>query len=195
MYDLRRIRCVTEHYSELQGLGVVPISLWLLGWAAYDAGLVSLPGLLGNRWVLGLTSLAVVVALTLVIQKLYNRAFGWISPDPQRQSESRAPGFWFSYLSVMAIFFLSQARPETSFTGLLIAGTAWGMWWSRREAKHWLALGIIIAGMSLAPLLDGLLGPGYPSATVRDITIKVVAAVGLLVIGTMDHLTLVRTLG
>ena len=31
MYDLARIRYVTEHYHDLQGLIRLPVSLWLLG--------------------------------------------------------------------------------------------------------------------------------------------------------------------
>ncbi len=195
MYDLRRIRYVTEHYRDLQGLALVPISLLLLGWAAYDAGLVQLPGLLGNPWVLGLTSIVMVVALIEVIQKLYDRAFGWISPDPQRQSDPSKRAFWPAWLALMASYFLEQVRPETSSYGVLIAICIASGWWFQKEAKHWLVLALIVGVMSLAPLLDGLIGPVYPSATVRDITIKVVAAIGLLVVATMDHLTLVRTLG
>ncbi len=195
MYDLRRIRYVTEHYRDLQGLALVPISLLLLGWAAYDAEWIRLPGLLANRWVLVPGMVVIVMVLGWVIGTLYDRAFGWISLDPQRKSESRTPGFWSTFLYFMAIVFLTQARPETSFVGLLIAASISGWWWIRKDAKHWLALIVIIAVMSLVPLLDGLLGPVYPSATVRDITIKVVAAIGLLVVATMDHLTLVRTLG
>lgn len=49
MYDLPRIRYVTEHYHDLQGLTLLPFSLWLLAWAGYDLGWVRPTGWLGHE--------------------------------------------------------------------------------------------------------------------------------------------------
>ncbi len=192
MYDLARIRYVTEHYRDLQGLTLLPFSLWLLAWAGYDLGWVRPTGWLANEFLLFPASLAVTMVLVWQISRLYERAFGWIAPEPKRKPIRRE-----SYgvaAAIMGPIFLKDAFPAVSYIGL--AGTSWALYiWlylGRREVKHHLVLSILLATMSLAPLFNADL---YPSATARDVAIKLVTAAGILVVGTIDHLTLVRTLG
>ncbi len=195
MYDLRRIRYVTEHYRDLQGLALVPISLWLLGSAAQDAGWLSTPGSLLNRYILLVVSVLVVFALMYLIGRLYDRAYGSVAASENRRVEDDKRilmAFWVAiWLTVLATDLIASL----SRIGMWVSiGVVW-VWWIRRWDRWVLTLGIVVAVMTLAPLLEGLLGPVYPSVTARDIAIKLVTATGILLIGTRDHLLLVRTLG
>jgi hypothetical protein len=192
VYDLERIRYVTKHYQELRGLELVPVSLFLFGWAAYDVGWIRLTGWVGNEWVLGPISISVVLLLMWLITRLYDRVFGRIVPEPRRNMDSKDGRFRPWGFGIVGAVLLTQHRPEVSYVGLLMAIYLGLMYGRRRDARHWLALGILSAVMSLAPLIDSSL---YPSATVREVAIKLVAGVGVLAAGTIDHLTLVRTLG
>ncbi len=194
MYDLARIRYVTEHYRDMQGLALVPLSLFFMGWAAYDAGWFRPPGWLGIELVLGLISLTAALVLTWVIEKLYERTFGQITPDPSRESEPKGIGFWIWFAAYTSINALTVARDDISYLGVMIFMFTVLFSWRLRARKHWLILAAAIAFMTLIPLLDDVVGPVYSSATTRDITIKLVFATGILVIGTVEHLTLVRTL-
>ncbi len=194
MYDLARIRYVTEHYRDLQGLSQLPFSLWFLAWAGYDLGWVRPSGWLANEYLLFPASWAVTMVLMWQISRLYERAFGWIAPERQpKRKASRRASYVFA-AAFMAPIALKNALPGMSTIGLLGAVLSLYVWLDqgRREARHYLVLGILLTAMSLAPLLDGTF---YPSATARDAAIKLVAAAGVLVVGTIDHLTLVRTLG
>lgn len=130
------------------------------------------------------------------IEKLYERPFGWIATEriPKVKPNKRASWLAVGVLTAlsMSISFLYEARPVVSALGLYIALGVFMGWGRRSERRHLLGLGILLVAMSLAPLIDISL---YPSVTVRDASIKLVMAVGILTVGTIDHLTLVRTLG
>ncbi len=195
MYDLRRIRYVTEHYQDLQGLTMLPLSLYFLAWAAYDLGWIVLPAWLPRGWQLLVASYVVVVALMWLIGKLYERAFGWIAPDAPRGYKPSKSEFWGILCLYMAGMWLATLRPEVSRLGLILAYFATLQGWLRRRSGYWLALVVLIAATSVAPLLDDVIGPIYPTVTAREVAIKLVTAIGLMVVGTLDHLALVRTLG
>lgn len=196
MYDLARIRYVTEHYHDLQGLIRLPVSLWLLAWSAYDLGWTYPPAWFTNEWLLFPVAAIPFLALMWPIEKLYKRSFGWIAPAPRPKVKPNKHAFWIlcgglTFWS-LAIFFLTEERPVVSKLGLYISFCVFLEWRRRSDAKHVFAIGIILVAISLAPLLDSTL---YPSAKARDVAIKLVAAAGILAVGTIDHVTLVRTLG
>ena len=192
MYDLARIRYVTEHYRDLQGLTLLPYSLWLLAWAGYDLGWVRPNGWLSHEWLFVGACFAIMIALMLAIGKLYELAFGWISAEPRTERETSTWEIAAYLVPTMLASELSRAQPEVSRFGLHIAITVLWLWRRRDDRKLHLPLAILLAAISFAPLFDANL---YPSATARDVAIKVVAAVGILAIGTFNHLLLVRTLG
>ncbi len=195
MYDLRRIRYVTEHYEDLKGLTLVPLALWLLGSAAQDVGWLSTPGWLSNTLILAWVSVLVVLALMYLIGRLYERAYGSVAPDEVRRVEFDERAFMAYWLAVSLTFLAVDLLPSLSQMGMAVCITLLWVWWIRRRDKHVLTLAIVVAVMTLAPLLEGLLGPVYPSVTARDIAIKLVTATGILLVATRDHLMLVRTLG
>ena len=195
MYDLKRIRYVTEHYRDLQGLTAMPFSLFLLGLAAYEAGWIKPSGWLANEWLLGLLSLSAMFALMWGIGKLYDRAFGWIQPDTRRESREGSVEAWVWGGLWGLAFGLAHSFSAMSLFGLWVVAWASQSWLHRKQAVHWLVLAVLIAGMTLTPLLDGALGTPYSSATAHEIAIKLVTAIGITIVGTLDHLTLVRTLG
>ncbi|MDP9351382.1 MAG: hypothetical protein M3P51_07575 [Chloroflexota bacterium] len=195
MYDLTRIAYVTRHYEALKGLTYLPVALWLLGWAAYDVGWIERPMWIPFDWLFGMLSTIVMLLSLELISRLYDRWFGWVSTGDkhkQKRSGRENAAYLGAYVSLSMFRTL---RSDVSEPGLLIVGAVlWAFWF--RLGTNWLAaLGAVIGAMSVAPLLDGVLGPVYPSPTARDVSIKVVAAVGFLLVGTLNHLTLVRTLG
>ncbi len=195
MYDLKRVRYVTRHYRDLRGLTLFPFSLLFLSLAAYDAGWIRLSGWLSNKYLLVVASTLIVLALMQLIERLYDRAFGRVVPDPDGEGEFDKRAFKVFLVALWLNSFISDLVPKLSHIGLLVCIVVFWLWWMDREDKHILVLGIVVAAMTLAPLLEGVLGPLYPSAKARDIAIELVTAVGILVIGTMHHLTLIRTLG
>ncbi len=195
MYDLKRVRYVTRHYRDLRGLTLFPFSLLLLGMAAYDAGWIRFSGWLSNGYLLFGVSFLVLFALTVLIERLYDRAFGRVVPDPDGEGEFDKRAFKVFLVALWLISLITDLVPKLSHIGLVLCLSVLWTWWMDREDKHALVLGIVVAAMTLAPLLEGVLGPLYPSAKARDIAIELVTAVGILVVGTMRHLTLVRTLG
>lgn len=198
MYDLARIRYVTEHYAEMAGLTLLPYSLWFLGWAAYDLGWIGSPSWLSNEWLFSLVTLILATIASFGIGWLYERSFGKVTRTSTRPARPTWRTFWVWMVLYMLINFLPELRPEVSKVGLYFV--LWAVLYPPIVLKigipaSWTRLGIVIGAMSLAPLLEPLVGPIYPSPLVRDIVIKVVAGIGILLIGVANHLTLVRTLG
>lgn len=195
MYDLMRIRYVTEHYEDLKGLSLLPMSLFFLALVAYDRRWIGPPSWLAHGPLPALTGFVIAMVLMGIINVLYDRAFGLIVPSKHKRSESGKHEHWIWGGVYGLVAMLNSMRPEMSLLALGVSVCVFSSWWHRREAKHLLAFGVLIAGMSFAPLLDGALRMLYSSGTTWDITVNLVIAAGLLVIGTIDHLTLVRTLG
>lgn len=198
MYDLARIRYVTEHYAEMAGLVLLPYSLWFLGGAAYDLGWIGSPSWLSNDWLFSLVTLILATITSFGIGWLYDRTFGKVTRVPTRPPRPTRRDFWIWMAVYMCANWLPILRPEVSRIGVhvtlfTLVFTTLGM--KLRVPTSWIALGILVGAMSLAPLLDPLVGPVYPSALARDVVIKVVIGTGLLLIGVANHLTLVRTLG
>ena len=174
MDDLRRIRYVTEHYEQLQGLRLLPLSVpFLLSslWRLAPSGATTLPG---TAWTLLLVS---AFAASALIGRYYARQFGQAHPFR-----------WWSVLQIVAgtaAFFalewLQEIRPfpvplPVLFIAVVLArvGTAAG--WLR---SHYLWIAAACALFGLLPVLgvpldlraaalDGLIGGGLAVAAIGD---------------------------
>jgi hypothetical protein len=198
MYDLARIRYVTEHYAEMAGLVLLPYSLWFLGWAAYDLGWIGTPSWLSNEWLFSLVTLILAASASFGIGWLYERSFGKVTRNSIRLPKPTRRDFWTWVFGGTFVMTLSELGPDLSKVGLYFV--LWAVVYpilvlKIRISATWTGLGIIIGAMSLAPLLDPLVGPVYPTPLIQDVVIKLVIGTGLLLIGVANHLTLVRTLG
>lgn len=177
-YDLQQIRYVTQNYSNLQGLRLIPIGLWFL-----IAGLVP-PGCT-------IATLVIALVMTWLIGVYYSRQFGRVRP-------TTSPS-WKSYLvALLALAVVIAAwtadtylKPPIDVLGLTIALGLFLVWLqpTYRPRLHYLAVAILVAGVSLLRLLR--LSPDHPISypmLAGSLGILLVLLVG----GLFDHLLLVR---
>jgi hypothetical protein len=175
MDDLRRIRYVTEHYEQLQGLRLLPLgvpfllsSLWRLTHPALE------PFLSASGWALLLASAFVLSAL---IGRYYARHFGQAHPLRWRTV--------LPLVAVTAAFFwlewLQELRPlpvplPVLFVAVVLARIGMAAGWLR---SHYLFIAAACAMFALLPLLgvpleiraaalDGLIGGGLAVAAIGD---------------------------
>lgn len=173
MDDLRRIHYVAEHYEQLQGLRLLPLSvpflLSSLSRLAPSAALLS-----GGGWTLLLIS--AFVASTL-IGRYYSRRFGDTRPFRWRSVLQVAAGT----AAFFALEWLQEIRPfpvslPILFVAVVLArvGTAAG-----RLRSHYLWIAAACALFGLLPVLgasldvraaafDGLIGGGLAVAAIGD---------------------------
>jgi MFS family permease len=177
-YDLEQIRYVTQNYSNLQGLRLIPLGLWLL-----IVGLVTIEfaiPLLLAAWV-----------LTWLIGVYYNRSFGKV--------RSLTSPSWKSYLvGLLALAALIAAavadrylKLPVNLLGLTMATGLFLTWLqpAYRPRLHYLVVAVLVAAVSLLQLF------GIPAANSTFYPV-LAGSVGILLViligGLFDHLLLVR---
>lgn len=177
-YDLQQIRYVTQNYSNLQGLRLIPLGLWLL-----IVGLVTIE--------FAIPLLLAAVVLTWLIGIYYKRQFG--------QVHSMTSPTWKSYLLgllVLAVLIAVAVMDwylelPVSLLGLTMAIGLFLVWIqpAYRPRLHYLVVAILVAAMSLLPPLGIFAGgPAFHPVWAGSLGILLVILVG----GLFDHLLLVR---
>jgi hypothetical protein len=190
MPDLDRIRYVTTHYRDLQGLRLLPYGAALLVWALGLGVWPSVP------WV---SPLALWLALGLfwLISRYYTRTFGRVQPV---QAISRAGLAVLALLLVAMLALPLAARAHVHMPlGLLLGGGSLlcaaagvsGLWRAGglRLRAHWIILALLLAATSVLVML--------PLFRHRNTLLAVsLGAWGLAAIigGVLDHRLLRRTL-
>jgi hypothetical protein len=179
-YNLKQIRYVTQNYSSLQGLKLLPLGLWLLFISLFTSEL---------RWVISTLLLAIV--LTWLVGIYYNRQFG------QVRSLS-SPSWKFVLVGLLALALLAASAAidhyvvlPVSLLGLTIAMGLIVSWLqpAYRPRLHYPVMALLIAGTSVLPLLG--IAPGNP--TLYPIAVLYMSMMLFLLIGGLfDHLLLVR---
>lgn len=188
MYDLERLRFVTERYPHLQGLRLVPLGVvFLLSAAWRDGQLQRMSDVAGHAagfWFMGL----LIAALTIssVLGRYYQRHFGTV--QPQHRAKDPLLFILFVALFAAAVWVQDNLRSHLSLP-LVVIGTLLaylGLAGGQRRG-HYLALA---AGcLVFANLADF----GVP-VHARSVLLDDLIGVGLIVIGLGDHLLLRRTL-
>ena len=190
MPDLERVRFLAEHYRQLQGLKRLPIGLFLI-----LAGPIRLGWVPGQRYVQPTSwpmveALAVVFAVAWIIQQLYERRYGAVRP---RQTEQGVEDFalgilWFMvYLIVAAVDVRHPGWPI--YVSMLVFSAP--MFYVARtqpsRAPHYVAGGLLIAALSLLPLVAP--GRSVVGWAIMDMTI----GLAIVVTGLGDHRVWVRS--
>ncbi len=190
--DLDRIRFVTRHFGDLQGLsGLVPMGMMFLTQAlAWPLFFIRAPGavriaLVSSFWV---AAMAGTFHLTFRTRAYY-QSLGEVQV---RRWENLWKALWGLVPGVLVVLYLlvtgslSLPRTQCALLGsvLLIDWLAMECRWS--QSYHLLLGGLLIA---LA-----VLGPGVYPAAEQQVAYAVIGASWILA-GLLDHRLLVRTLG
>lgn len=184
MLNLQRIRYVTSHYQELQGLRIVPLGIWLCLVALGEAaGYIpaTQPQIAAITMFAYLGSGFFVLAAYGWVGKIYERQYGSVHPLLQARPRALSgclSGAGFLFVLYVGIMLGSQLL-AVEVTMLLAALLLYAAWRSRWYRKDYLVLLVLLIGVS--SLSSNTLIMGLNGATV--------IAGGLL-----DHLLLVRTL-
>jgi hypothetical protein len=171
MDDLRRIRYVTEHYEQLQGLRLLPLGVpFLLSslWRLARPG--PAPFLSASGWALLLASAFVLSAL---IGRYYARHFGQAHPLRWRTVLPLVAFFWLEWLQEIRPF---PVPLPVLFVAVVLARIGMAAGWLR---SHYLFIAAACATFALLPLLgvpleiraaalDGLIGGGLAVAAIGD---------------------------
>ena len=188
MKDLSRMRYVTEHYAQMQGLRLVPLGVPFLASGAWRAGwLRGLPAADGHGaayWFC--MGLAVAVAMSFAVRAYYRRRFGLAQPLPGRNGVVTLMAFVASFMVLVAM--QDELHWRVSIPALFVAvvfaylGLVQG-----RLRQHYLAL----AGACLIFASLGILGVPLHE---RDVLLDFLIGGGLIAAGIGDHLVLRNTL-
>jgi hypothetical protein len=196
--DVERIRFVTRHYRDLQGLKLLPLAAWGAALLAVYT-LHGFDGPLRSWWIaLFVLAFATAIAGMMAIGRWYRRRFGWVaSARPRKWTMFEHVGGGIMMLGVFLLT-IGEVSP-VSLTGLFFgAGIGVRSWPWRRFAPHWVAVGAAIAGLSLVPLGAALPAvPGVPEDThpFNGVTVWLVLWLVAFVVGAvLDHRVLVRQL-
>lgn len=185
----QRIRFVTRHYAQLQGLRLVPLGLFLLGVTAAIVGALDwLPGMdTGSdrsQW-LGGAALAAITASALA-PVWYRNRFGSVTPLTRQRRD------WTLGLTMAIWLLLSQVDGRLQWPILLNAALiaialtvtvvvdGWLRW-------HYLVAALAWFGISLLPSV------GVATGTLK-VTYFLGAGLTLLICGIGDHRLITSTL-
>ena len=186
--NLERIRLVTENFHYLKGLLSLPLGFIILFSAGGQAGWWSLfiPGKWG--YVEGAT-LLVLIGLYWWISRYYHRTFGRVE---YTSSPSWKVVIWL-FVVFAAVLVDGTSNVPVNMLGLAFAGIYFAIYTAWKERIYYLVFSVVLAIVSLLPLLPGIARTdalwGVTSAA-----FAFTLGAGILVIGVLDHLLLVRTL-
>jgi len=181
MDDLRRLHYVTEHYGQLQGLRLLPLSVPFLLSAMSQAA--PSPLLTGRAFVV---LLATAIAASFPIGTYYVRRFGRAQPNPWRTGMATLVAAAAAFLWLE---WVQESRPlplslPVVFVSLLLArlGCAAG-----RLRSHYLWLAGACAMFATLPLL-------HVSMYTRTVAFDLLIGGGLVVAAIGDHCVLLRAM-
>ena len=185
-YDLDRVRYVTAHFFELQGLRILPFGVWLMLVGAGELGLVPLD------WPMRVAISGVLLCAAWLasrrIGQHYDRRFGRVeakSPGVTRRGVASAG------LGGLAGFLDSHLDPTVSLPALLMSAVLLREWYRgvRGQRTHYAATALLCLALGVSPLFSW--GP-----TPRVSYPVLIAASGwlLVVLGIGNHALLVAVL-
>lgn len=195
MEDLKRVRYVAANFYSLQGLKLVPLGLLYLWWAAKEGEWIEVPGWLNDF--ISAFGYSLAFGLYWLIQVYYTRNYGRVLP---KRGVPRTARDWLVMFAMIALvmamvgtFVIDRVwHPPVLLFGLELAAAMLIIFWPRRAyVPHNIALAVVIAGLSLLPLVEGV---SSSPALRPPVMLFLVLGLQLFVGGIFDHLMLVRSL-
>ena len=185
MEDLKRIEQITRNYEALQGLKILPLGLYFLilalGWLGEQGDCTfTLPALIGALILYGL------------IGKYYQRRFGQVKPLQRNLGKEILVLIVAFVVFWLASYFDYSLNLSINLVGLTIAAGLILVFSqpSQRFRIHYLVMGVLVALISLLPLM-GISRGGeiiQPPGPVFNLLVGLVIIVG----GIFDHYLLGR---
>ena len=196
MENLKRTQVITANYRALQGLRLLPWSLWLLLIVITDtlnAVGPSATRFFGYQCLFIIPGIAVPWALSRLIGDYYNRTFGQIERLPRDRLVESLFGIVLMAGMYVAILVDAQQFLPVSLLGLVMAAFMLIQWWTTgRFLSHTLLFAALFVGMALLPLFDIFADGDWfdPLSRWLLLVLIVVGCIG----GVLNHVTLVRNL-
>ncbi len=195
MTDMLKIRQLAAHYRGLQGLRMLPVSLWILAFGAVNP-IMGLPqGRLDYQCLLLVPGLAVVFVLTALVGNYYDRTFGWVKKLPPRNRLLEVLGVAaFLGITYIGIMIDGMRRLPISVVGLIFAATYLIGWWMMdRLPIHYVVTAAILVVLSLLPL-TGLPANGHWFDLLGGSISTIILGITMIVNSLLGHMVLVRNL-
>jgi hypothetical protein len=191
--DLDRIRFVTRHFGDLQGLRtLVPMgTIWFSQGLARALPDLPVPGVVQTILWSSLVGGGFVVAVLLIFRSpaYYRNLLGEVQVRRETKLSMWLPTMVLAIavlLYLLATHSLSLPRVQCG-----LFGSALPAYWFSRECRWSQSYHLLLGGLLIAL---AVLGPGvYPAA--QDAVASGVAGASWLIAGLLDHQQLVRALG
>ena len=190
MKDLETAHFITKNYQALQGLVLVPLGVYMV---VFGIGqLLNIPGFQQGDCSLLLIAFPVIIAITLVARKYYQKRFGEVRRETSKQEiwlVLGSVGGWF-LLSMLDITYLGKLPVSFTMLGFalffgMIALTSDG----HRQHYYFLAAGLVlIAFLPLLGVMDKM--DLFSGRWNGNLVVGAVLVIG----GLLDHRLLVHTL-
>lgn len=193
--NLARVRYVTGHYQQIQGLRLLPLGLWLLGMTLYEAYFKPLGFTPGAERTWQVTLLyyggpIVVLLLYGFIGAFYQGTFGNVQPVAQQRSLAFS-GVLLGVGALLLLYLSSSLEllQHAQSIGVALAIVLGLGWAADRYRKDYAVLFVIVVGV----LMYGRLRSTEPSLSYTVAALLTWSSV-IIFGGLFDHLLLVRTL-
>ena len=186
MTNLEQVRYVTQFYTALQGLKMVPFGLFITLMAFHNAGWEGLGGPGDLTYTTPLFFLGIL--LYFLISWYYSRHFGQVQPV-------KIGRWWWLGLALVVILILALVLDNLLMPRVHLIGLAIGAMWiingtASKRPHHWMA-GILMLVVALLPLAVGS-EPTHRIFGSGGFLFSVTFGLLLTINGLIDHFILVR---
>jgi len=191
--DTRRIKYVTEHFRQLQGLGLAVFGAF---WAIYELVLRAPGSPWGFLWFV-VMGIGMAFSGRDYLEQYYQRRFGWI--EPPKNSEPESSGYVSVFAFVLALIVLEWlgnkiGSDELWFRTIILFCFIYSLGWTRERFinprnAYLLPAILVVVFVYGYPTLDP---PDSAHIAVWKALTDLVMPAFLIVIGLCDHILLLR---
>jgi len=196
MEALKRTQIITANYRALQGLRLLPWSLWLLLIVITDTLNAVGPSstqFFGYQCLFIIPGIAIPWALSRLIGNYYTRTFGQVERLLRDRLVESLFGIVLMAGMYIAILVDAQQFLPVSLLGLVIAAFLLIQWWTTgRFLSHALLFAALFVGLALLPLFGLFAGGDWFDPLSRWLLLMFII-VGCIS-GVLNHVALVRNL-
>ena len=189
--DLRKIHYITENYTSLQGLRIIPLGILVLLQTVMIYSSWSNPLLDQFFNFVGLTLISFAQAF---LSRYYQRRYGMAQPSIEQLLRVF---IWFIIAFILMLFSLQIETinaPVINVPGIALAFVIFLYWWPRRPfAIYYLALSILLLLSGFLPLTHILAGTRLMQDNGFMLS-QVLLSLTFIIGGLCDHLVLTHSL-